>query len=209
MTDTLKIFLIRHGADEEGYRGGWSQRGLTEAGVNQSKMLGKYLYEHAEQYDIRTVISSDLPRAVQTSKEIEAALNIPGRHTTDWREMNNGELAGMLHAEAEEKYPGIYFNTLEMHTAFPGGESPNHFYTRIRNAFENLCIQLEAKKMKSNVLLVTHGGVINILYYVLLNREWSNTSRFYPIDNTSIHTLERQQNGWSVLEMNRIPHLRS
>ncbi|PYE47820.1 histidine phosphatase family protein [Paenibacillus barcinonensis] len=199
----MKIYVVRHGADEEGYRGGWSQRGLTETGVNQSKMLGKYLHEHAGQYDIQTIISSDLQRAVQTSKEIEAALNIPGSHTSDWREMNNGELAGMLHAEAEEKYPGIYFNTLEMHTAFPGGESPIHFYTRIKSAFQNLCTQLEAKKMKSNVLLVTHGGVINILYYVLLNQEWSNTSSFYTIHNTSIHTFGKMKDSWSVLDTNR------
>ncbi|WP_154887091.1 histidine phosphatase family protein [Paenibacillus polysaccharolyticus] len=205
----MKIFLVRHGADEEGYRGGWSQRGLTEAGVIQTRALGSYLYEHKEQYDIHTVISSDLPRAVQTSQAIEESLGIRGVHTPDWREMNNGDMAGMLHAEAEEKYPGIYFNTLKMDTAFPGGESPTHFYTRIQNAFENLCVQLEEKRIQSNVLLVTHGGVINVLYYVLANREWSNTSSFYPIDNTSIHTVQNMKNGWSILDTNRIPHLRS
>ncbi|WP_145328737.1 histidine phosphatase family protein [Paenibacillus xylanexedens] len=205
----MKIFLVRHGADEEGYRGGWSQRGLTEAGVIQSRALGMYLYEHAEQYDIQTVISSDLPRAVQTSTAIEESLGIQGIYTADWREMNNGELAGMLHAEADEKYPGVYFNTLKMDTAFPGGETPSHFYTRIRNAFENLCIQLEEKRIQSNVLLVTHGGVINILHYVLANKEWSNTSSFYPIDNTSIHTIEKTKDGWSMLDTNRIPHLTS
>ncbi|WP_258530417.1 phosphoglycerate mutase family protein [Paenibacillus taichungensis] len=67
----MKIFLVRHGMDEEGYRGGWSQRGLIEEGVTQSERLGDYLYHHSENYKINTVISSDLPRAVQTAKELE------------------------------------------------------------------------------------------------------------------------------------------
>ncbi|WP_342554938.1 histidine phosphatase family protein [Paenibacillus sp. FSL R7-0652] len=204
----MKIYLVRHGADEEGYRGGWSQRGLTDHGILQARRLGTYLQEHAEQYDIQTIISSDLPRAVQTSSEIEAALDMPVMYTPEWREMNNGELAGMPHAEAEEKYPGIYFNTLDMSTAFPGGESPIHFHTRIRNTFEHLCIQLEKEQIQSNVLLVTHGGVINILYYLLAKREWSSKSSFYPIDNTSIHTIEKHKEGWSIIHPNRIPHLR-
>ncbi|WP_440117761.1 histidine phosphatase family protein [Paenibacillus sp. QZ-Y1] len=127
----MKIFLVRHGMDEEGYRGGWSQRGLIEQGIIQSERLGDYLYHHLEQFNINTVISSDLPRAVQTAKELEKRLNIKGDYLKDWREMNNGDLAGMPNKEAEVKYAGVYFNTLGMDTPFPGGESPRSFYNRI------------------------------------------------------------------------------
>ncbi|WP_302476272.1 hypothetical protein [Paenibacillus sp. DCT19] len=34
----LKIHLVRHGADEDGYRGGWSQRGLVEEGIIQASI---------------------------------------------------------------------------------------------------------------------------------------------------------------------------
>ena len=82
----MKIFLVRHGADDEGYRGGWSQRGLTEQGIIQSEQLGNYLHHYAEQYDIHTIISSDLPRAAQTAREVEQKLNIPSSFVKDWRD---------------------------------------------------------------------------------------------------------------------------
>lgn len=203
----MKIFLVRHGADDEGYRGGWSTRGLTEQGIIQSEQLGNYLQHHAEQYDIHTIISSDLPRAVQTAREVEKKLNIPSSSVKDWREMNNGYLAGMPHEEAEKNYPGVYFNALEMDFPFPGGESPRNFYNRICASFDTLCRDMEEQKIKSNVLLITHGGVINILYYLLDKREWSNKSSFHPIDHTSMHTIEKSVNGWSLSSMNRVSHL--
>ncbi|WP_339240618.1 histidine phosphatase family protein [Paenibacillus sp. FSL R5-0517] len=203
----MKIYLVRHGMDEEGYRGGWSERGLTEQGINQSRKLGEHLHHHADEYNIHTIVSSDLPRAVQTTREIEKRLNMQASLMKDWREMNNGELAGMLHKDAEVHYPGVYFNTLEMHSPFPGGESPRDFYSRISTAFENLFRGLEENTLKSNVLLITHGGVINILYYLLEHREWSNQSSFYPMGNTSVHTVEKGRHGWKLSSANALSHL--
>jgi probable phosphoglycerate mutase len=203
----MKIFLVRHGMDEEGYRGGWSQRGLIEEGITQSERLGDYLYHHSEQYKINTMISSDLPRAVQTTKELEKRLDRKAHYLKDWREMNNGDLAGMPNKEAEVKYAGIYFNSLGMDTPFPGGESPRNFHNRICTSFGDLCQSIEQQKVESNVLLVTHGGVINILYYLLGNRNWTNTSEFHSIGNTSIHTVEKGLNGWEFSSMNMMSHL--
>lgn len=203
----MKIFLVRHGMDEEGYRGGWSQRGLIEQGIIQSEKLGEYLYHHSEQYKINTMISSDLPRAIQTTKELEKRLDIKAHYLKDWREMNNGDLAGMPNKEAEVKYAGVYFNTLGMDTPFPGGESPRNFHNRICTSFRDLCQSIEEQKVESNVLLVTHGGVINILYYLLEHQNWNNISEFYSIGNTSIHTVEKGLNGWEFSSMNMMSHL--
>ncbi len=203
----MKIFLVRHGLDEDGFRGGWSHRGLVELGILQSRKLAAYLQEHSDQYRINTILSSDLARAVETTREIEQILKVQATYTEAWREMNNGVLAGMSHKEAEENYPGLYFNTLQMETPFPGGETPLHFYNRIRTAFDSLCTMLETQEKDTNVLLVTHGGVINVLYYVLLGEEWTNKSSFFPIDNTSIHTVERRLNTWEITERNITIHL--
>ncbi|MWV43363.1 histidine phosphatase family protein [Paenibacillus sp. HJL G12] len=203
----MKIYLVRHGMDEDGFRGGWSQRGLIDRGVLQSRLLGEYLYNHPEEYGIHTILSSDLARAVETTRELEQILKIETVYSEEWREMNNGILAGMANKEAEEKYPGIYFNTLQMDTPFPGGETPRYFFNRIKNAFDNLCSKLEIQEMQSNVLLVTHGGVINLLYYLLNGHEWTNQSPFFPIDNTSVHTVERKLNKWVITERNITDHL--
>lgn len=38
--EQLAIYLVRHGKDDEGYRGGWSQRGLNTQGYRQAEKLG-------------------------------------------------------------------------------------------------------------------------------------------------------------------------
>lgn len=203
----MKLFLVRHGADEEGFRGGWSSRGLVEEGIVQAARLAEFMKRHADEYGINTIVSSDLVRAVETCRPIEQALGIKAVYTEEWREMNNGLLAGMPHQEAEEKYPGLYFNTLHMDTAFPGGETPAAFCSRIRRAFDNLCARLEEGSLQQNVAVVTHGGVINVLYYYLSGQEWTNKSPFFRINHTSVHTVERTGNGWALTERNRIGHL--
>lgn len=204
----MRIFLVRHGMDEEGYRGGWSNRGLIEQGLDQSKKLAQFLYEHSDHYSINTILSSDLARAVETTREIESFLKLEAIYSEEWREMNNGELAGMDNKEAEVKYPGIYFNTLQMDTPFPGGETPQHFFNRIRTAFYHLCMNLERQEVESNVLIVTHGGVINVLYYLLNGQEWTNKAPFHSIENTSVHTVEWTANGWGITERNFTNHLK-
>ncbi|OWA33472.1 histidine phosphatase family protein [Saccharibacillus sp. O16] len=203
----MNIYLVRHGKDEEGYRGGWSRLGLVEEGIIQSRKLGQYLREHEQSYGIRTFIASDLPRAMQTANEIGQKLAIPPVYTEEWREMNNGDLAGMPNTEAEAQYPGVYFNTLRMDTPFPGGETPAHFQARIIRAFDRLCAKIESGEIESNLLLVTHGGVINVLYYHLSGEEWTNQSAFHSIEQTSIHTVTKTAEGWRITARNATPHL--
>lgn len=66
---------------------------------------------------------------------------------------------------------------------------------------------IEHQEIEPNVLLVTHGGVINVLYYYLEGRKWTNKSEFYPIDNTSVHTVEKSQDGWKITGKNDTRHL--
>lgn len=60
------IYLVRHGKDYEEYRGRWSNLGLIEEGINQSKKLAEHLYNNKDKYNINTLISSDLKRTVET-----------------------------------------------------------------------------------------------------------------------------------------------
>lgn len=186
----MSIYLVRHGKDEEGFRGGWSQRGLIDEGIQQSKKLGEYLKQNYEEYRIDRIISSDLNRALETAKYIGESLELPIERSKEWRETNNGVLAGMPNDEADRKYPGLYFNSLGMDERYPGGESPIENFTRIKKAFQNLCKQQIDGNHQENVLVVTHGGVINIIYHILKKIEWTNKNKFFQAANTSIHQIE-------------------
>lgn len=133
----MSIYLIRHGKDEEKFRGGWSQRGLIQEGIQQSKKLGEYLKTYKEDYNIQRIITSDLKRAVETAKYIGDALQLPVEKSKDWRETNNGILAGMPNDEADKRFPGLYFNSLKMDERYPGGESPIENFTRIKKIFDD------------------------------------------------------------------------
>lgn len=152
----MNIYLIRHGKDDGKYRGGWSSHPLIEEGIEQSKKLAEYLERKQSEYNIQKIISSDLKRAIQTADIINEKLSLPIEYADKLREMDNGELAGMLNEEAQIKYPGLYYNTLAIDEKYPGGESPIDFYNRISQNFneiinENTGVENLIKPMIYNV----------------------------------------------------------
>ncbi|UZW15394.1 histidine phosphatase family protein [Clostridium pasteurianum] len=202
------IYLIRHGKDNDNYRGGWSDLGLVEEGINQSKLLAQYLYKNREKYKIDTLISSDLRRAIETTQEIEKKLNISAKFSSEWRENNNGILSGMLNSEALQKYPKLFFNTLRMDEQYPRGESPVEFYNRIKESYNKLCNRVLNGEIGPNVMLVTHGGVINIIYHIVKGIKWTNKcSPLCKLTTTGIHTIEYKVDGWKITISNNIDHL--
>lgn len=203
----MAIYLVRHGQDEEGYRGGWSQRGLIDEGIRQAEKLGQYLNEHKHDFNIHRIVCSDLQRAYQTASILADKLSLPFHGSEDWRETNNGLLAGMPHTLAEEKFPGLYFSSLRMDERYPGGESPQENFQRIKKTFTRLCQDQLATNDHENVLVVTHGGVINIIYHLIKDMAWSNKNPFFPAANTGLHRVEFRDGSWELTLENAAPHL--
>ena len=160
----MKIYLIRHAADEPGFRGGWSQTGLSQLGRDQARKL-----------------------AARIAAEQQG-----------WREINNGDLAGIPNDVARKQYPGLFFNSLEMDERYPSGESPRELLNRVTLAWAALT---------DNVAIVTHGGVISVLYRILLKVEWPNKKRQFPAGNTSVHTVELYDGCWGLTHRNDMEHL--
>lgn len=184
----MKFIFIRHAKDDEKYRGGWSNRDITEEGKEQVHKLAKYLEKEKVNLNIKKFITSDLKRAITTTTIANEFLNLPIEFDSKLREINNGDLSGMLNEEALIKYPNLFFNALEMNEKYPNGESPIEFYNRIRDWFYK-AIDLY-KEEDGNIVFVTHSGVINIIYYIIKNKEWSNKEKSYKISNCSLHILD-------------------
>lgn len=185
----MKLVIVRHGKDEEGYLGGWSQRGLVSEGMEQAKKLAKYLKEHDEEYGIKRIVCSDLLRAKMTAEIIARELSLPLEMDQQFREMNNGDLAGLPIELAKEKYPGLYFLALGMDEKYPNGESPREFYQRIKEHFEDSLNEFK----NETTLLVTHGGVINIIWHLVRNLPWSNKSPACKAENCSVFVLNLEK----------------
>ena len=157
----MRIYFFRHGKDNDRYRGGWANLGLIKEGEVQADRLAFFLSGNSEEYPISKIISSDLKRSMETAEIVSKRLGMKVFSSVEWREMNNGDLAGMLNSEALNKYPGLFFNTLKIDERYPGGESPIEFFNRIRDSF----LSIIEKPGNDSVAVFTHFGVIN--YYLL------------------------------------------
>lgn len=203
----MAIYFVRHGADDEGYRGGWSQRGLNVEGYRQSEKLGSYLKSNQSTYQIHRIVSSDLHRALDTANEIANYLNLSVESSAQWRETNNGVIAGMPNEIVNERFPGLYFSSLRMDENYPGGESPLDFYLRIKETFNRLCEEQSTKNHLENVIIVTHGGVINVVHHILKGLEWTNKNKKFAASNTGIHKVEKSSGHWKLTFENSLEHL--
>lgn len=196
--EQLAIYLVRHGKDDEGYRGGWSQRGLNTQGYRQAEKLGCFLRENSASFPIQRIVSSDLQRALDTAGELARELELPLERSMDWREMNNGVIAGMPNEIVNERYPGLYFSGLRMDECYPDGESPLDFFTRIQETFTRLCEEHSDSSPDDNIIIVTHGGVINIIYHIIKGIVWNNRGSKFPASYASLHRIELVDGRWSL-----------
>ena len=185
-------YLIRHGKDDDTVRGGWSGQPLTEEGKAQADELASLIQR--SDLGIKHIYSSDLLRAMQTAQSVADKLYLPIIPMQEFREVNNGDLAGMKNDLASKIYPGLYWNTLDWEQRYPGGESPREFYERISTAWD--AFQKLVVEQNENVMLVTHGGVINVILSVANGESYSNKTSMRKIRNTELITLEYQGTGW-------------
>ncbi len=100
--------------------------------------------------------------------------------------MNNGKIAEMLNKDVEKIYPGLYYNTLRMDERYPDGESPIEFHDRIIKNFEDI---INENRQYDNIMIVTHSGVINIIYRYINDMEWSNKIKSIKVSNAGIYVL--------------------
>ena len=176
-------YLIRHGIDDDSVRGGWSDSPLLPEGIRQIETLAESLRAD-QKLNISFIYTSDLLRARQTADILSRTLNLPMVSLPEFREVNNGILAGMKNDQAAMLFPGLYWNRLGWDEAYPGGESPAVFYERISVAWQKLKTQI--RRLDSNVVLVTHGGVINVIRCIENGIKWSNKIKYPSVNHGDV-----------------------
>ncbi len=183
----MQIFFIRHAQDDDNYIGGWSSIDMTEEGKEQANILSNYFFENKKELKITRIISSDLKRALSTIAPTAQKLNLPIIQDASWRGLNNGKIGGLLSSEAKIKYPKTFLYDLDMDEHYPDGESPREFYERVKKAFHDI---LSGYDIKENIIVLTHGSNINVLYSILKGEEWDNKKKTKSILATSIVEVE-------------------
>ena len=175
------IYLMRHGQDDETYVGGWSDVSLIPKGKEEVKEAALWIKKHL---DIQTILCSDVARAVESAKIVSAILDVPLAVTIHLREQNKGLLNGVPKKEAYMQYPGYKEGKITTETIFPNGESLRDLYERMKVYME------EILKMQDGTLLVTHRGVINMIYFLLHHKELNMDKTQFKVTTASIHELD-------------------
>lgn len=174
------IYLMRHGLDDESFIGGYSNVGLVEEGKKQVNDAGMWLKDNV--IGIKRIYSSDVKRAIETTEIINNYLNLDSFVTKDLRELDKGLLNGVDKNVAKVKFPD-YIGVDDINIRYPSGESMVDLYERIKLLFEDI-------SKYDNCLLITHRGVINMLYVLLNGDELTMDKEKYNVTHASIHELD-------------------
>ena len=176
------IYFLRHGEDDEGFVGGWSDAELTEKGIAQVREVIPIL----RKLPIEKIISSDIKRARMTAQIVSDALNIPVFYSPKLRELDKGLLTGMSKVQAEQIYPWFQ-QGLEVHQKYPEGESMLDLYNRIKELKEEM-------SSWDKTLVITHRGVINMIYFLTQNRLPDTDKKQFQVTHASIHVWDPKRN---------------
>lgn len=169
------IYLVRHGLDDENYIGGWSDVPLITEGVEQVYKTKKFIDSNIK-YD--EIISSDVLRARQTAEILCGDKRII--YTDLLREQDKGKYNGKLKKELN---PNNYFlGKINIWDHYPEGESMINLYDRINKLLNNI-------ERWDGKLLVTHRGVINMMYYILNGIELDMNKDRFNVTHASVHKL--------------------
>lgn len=174
------IYLVRHGLDDENYIGGYSDVDLTDFGKRDINELGKWL--KIQGFDVSKIYTSDIKRAVSTTNIINSYLQLPVCKTKNLRELDKGMITGMKKNIAFEMYPE-YMDVKDIRIRYPKGESMLDLYLRIRTFLEKV-------DKYDGSILVTHRGVINMIYCLVYNDELSMNKEKYNVTHGSVHEFD-------------------
>jgi probable phosphoglycerate mutase len=186
--DAARLLLIRHGETEwntEGRIQGFRDIALSDRGQRQAQVLARHLAVQA----IDAVYASDLARAIATATPLAAQRGQAVRIDARLKERGFGLFEGSTYAEAEAKWPNEYaiWRQRDPGHALPGGESFRDARARVMACLE----EIAQRHAGRTVALVTHGGVLDIIYRAAHGIPWE-TPRSHLLPNASInHVIAR------------------
>jgi len=197
--------MVRHGEtawNAEGRIQGQLDIPLNEAGLAQARALAAVLA--AERFD--AIYSSDLARVRQTAAPAARRLGLAVRLDAALRERHYGMFERLTYVEARERHPAEYarFRDKDPEFDFVSGETLTGFAGR-----SLACVAALAERHAGgNVLVFTHGGVLEMVYREATGRGLS-TPRDFEIPNAAINRLEVSGPNWRVWSWADTSHLES
>jgi probable phosphoglycerate mutase len=198
-----QLLLIRHGETEMNRElrfQGQVNVGLNATGHEQARRLGARLA--GEKAD--AVYVSDLLRACQTADPIAGGLATSYVTDAGLREQNFGRVDGMRVEDIQREHPEAWAGWLrfEEDFAMPEGESTKAFHARVIEAVHRLV----AAHTGETVVVVTHGGVLDMIYRTARSLGLSGP-RQSEIPNAGLNRIRVREGAFEILGWADTRHL--
>jgi probable phosphoglycerate mutase len=201
--EVTRILAIRHGQtawNASGRIQGHTDIALDALGHWQAQRLAEALQGEP----LHAVYSSDLARARQTAAPLAAAAGLPVQVDTGLRERGFGSFEGLDFAQIEQRWPEQAARWRRRDADFgpPGGEVLREFRERVAAAVERLA----AGHRGQCIALVTHGGVLDLLYREA-TRLALDAPRSWQLGNAGINRLLHGAQGLVLVGWSDVNHL--
>ena len=176
------IYLLRHGLDDEDYIGGHSDVDLIDEGIEQVKRSSEFI----KSLDIDRIITSDVKRAVSSARIVKDSLEgeISFEVDSRLRELDKGLLTGRLRSSLTKEEEEIC-NMTDINQRYPNGESMQDMYDRVKYLIDSGYF-LD----KNSSLIVTHRGIINMIYFMFNNEPLTMNKKKFGVSHASVHELD-------------------
>jgi probable phosphoglycerate mutase len=181
--------LIRHGqsraAVDQVVGGHKGCRGLSKLGVRQVRALAERLATTGELGSVDALLTSVLPRAIETAELIAPAIGwAPDAVAQDcaWCELHPGECDGMTWPDFEAVYGDPDMSANPYTPLSPGGESLADFRLRAGRALTAVVRDGAGK----TVVIACHGGIVGSSMVTWLGLPGFGRFAELQIDNASL-----------------------
>ncbi len=205
-----RLVFIRHGESNASVRrivgGNTGDTGLSDLGRLQAEALRDRLARTGE-IEGDVFVTSSMPRAAETAAVIAPALAVGDPVVVpDLREHDPGsEWDGLAYADVVAKIDVSRWQRDPYTAGFPGGETIAAFQFRTAVAVHELI----AEHMGRTVVVVCHGGVIDVALRSLLGLPMVGGFHLWTL-NTSLTELTRNDghdDWWVLRRYNDAAHL--
>jgi probable phosphoglycerate mutase len=192
------LWLIRHGETEWNAQSriqGHIDIALSPRGQRQAQALARFLRDAP----LSAVYASDLARARDTALPVARQGGLELRIDPRLRERGFGLFEGSTYAEAQANWPHEYaiWQRREPGHALPGGESYLQARARVLQCLDEIVRRhagAGAGATPPVVAIVTHGGVLDIVYRHAFAIAWE-TPRSHLLPNASINRVAARRAG--------------
>ena len=188
----LKIYITRHGQDEDNAAGllnGHRDRPLTALGVKQAHQLAAAIKEHGLVFD--AVYASPLQRALKTAVIVSQESGQPEPIVMDELiERDFGVMTGEKISSVSERCAPDVLVSASGVTYFvnaPQAEDWDDVLTRAHGVLETI---REKHADDNAVLLVAHGDIGKMLYAAFYNLTWEEVVLNFHFGNGDVALLE-------------------